>query len=82
MICKKKGMVMVKIQKVTPDLSIKRSVDSGTEEQLRAVKDIIAKVKKEGDKALRELTARFDGAELDSFAVTEEEIREALRKTG
>ena len=55
-------MVMVKIQKVTPDLSIKRSVDSGTEEQLRAVKDIIAKVKKEGDKALRELTARFDGA--------------------
>lgn len=73
-------MVMVKIQKVTPDLSIKRSVDSGTEEQLRAVKDIIAKVKKEGDKALRELTARFDGAELDSFAVTEEEIREAYEK--
>lgn len=71
---------MVKIQKVTPDLSIKRSVDSGTEEQLRAVKDIIAKVKKEGDKALRELTARFDGAELDSFAVTEEEIREAYEK--
>lgn len=71
---------MVKIQKVTPDLSIKRSVDSGTEEQLRAVKDIIAKVKKEGDKALRELTARFDGAELDSFSVTEEEIREAYEK--
>ncbi|MFS8630225.1 MAG: histidinol dehydrogenase, partial [Bacillales bacterium] len=70
----------MKIQKVTPDLSIKRSVDSGTEEQLRAVKDIIAKVKKEGDKALRELTARFDGAELDSFAVTEEEIREAYEK--
>lgn len=73
----KKGMVMVKIEKVTPELSIKRTVDGGTEEQLRAVKAIIDQVKKEGDKALRELTERFDGAALDSFAVTEEEIAEA-----
>ena len=39
----KKGMVMVKIEKVTPELSIKRTVDGGTEEQLRAVKAIIVR---------------------------------------
>lgn len=70
-------MIMLKIEKVTPDLSIKRTVDGGTEEQLLAVKDIIEKVRRKGDTAVREYTARFDGAVLDSFLVREEELREA-----
>ena len=48
-------MRTVKIIKVTEDISIKRSVDSGTEEQQVVVKDIIAKVKNEGDVALKSL---------------------------
>ena len=42
----------MKIIKVTEDISIKRSVDSGTEEQREIVQDIIAEVKNEGDAAL------------------------------
>ena len=42
------------------------------------VADIIEKVKKDGDKALYELTEKFDKAKLDSLAVTESEINEAV----
>lgn len=44
----------------------------------KTVSDIIAKVRSEGDAALRELTQRFDGATLDELTVTEEEIAAAL----
>ncbi|MBQ8911030.1 MAG: histidinol dehydrogenase [Clostridia bacterium] len=43
-----------------------------------AVAEIIEKVRKEGDDAVKEYTARFDGADLDSLQVTKEEIDEAL----
>ena len=42
------------------------------------VADIIANVRKNGDKALYEYTARFDKAELTSMQVTPEEIDEAV----
>ena len=42
------------------------------------VADIIANVRKNGDKALLEYTARFDKAELSSMQVTPEEIAEAV----
>ena len=45
------------------------------------VADIIADVRKNGDKALYEYTARFDKAQLDSLQVTKEEIEEALELT-
>ncbi len=38
------------------------------------VREIIAKVRAEGDKALRELTGRFDGAALSAIEVTRDEI--------
>jgi histidinol dehydrogenase len=41
------------------------------------VRDIIDRVRAEGDRALRELTARFDRVEIDSFEVTEAEFDEA-----
>ncbi|MGM9554523.1 MAG: histidinol dehydrogenase [Faecousia sp.] len=44
----------------------------------KTVSDIIAKVRSEGDAALRELTKRFDGAMLDELTVTEDEIAAAL----
>ncbi|OXS61534.1 histidinol dehydrogenase [Bacillus sp. V-88] len=58
--------------------SIKRSVDSGTEEQRRAVQGIIASVKQDGDSAVREYTERFDGVHLDNYKVSEREIEEAF----
>ena len=42
------------------------------------VTDIIANVRQNGDKALKEYTAKFDRAQLDSLAVSQEEIDEAF----
>ncbi len=42
------------------------------------VADIIANVRENGDKALLEYTAKFDGASLSGIAVTPEEIDEAV----
>ena len=44
------------------------------------VADIIYDVRKRGDAALLEYTKKFDGADLESLSVTEEEIEEALSK--
>lgn len=68
----------MKIQKVSDSLSIKRTVEGGTEEQRKAVKEIIEEVRRNGDHALREYTEKFDGVSIDSFAVTLEEIDEAF----
>ncbi|MGG0719963.1 histidinol dehydrogenase [Robertmurraya massiliosenegalensis] len=70
------------IQRVTESLSIKRSVDNGTDEQLLAVKAIIENVKAEGDGAIRRYTEQFDGTLLDSFTVTIEELDEAFADMG
>lgn len=70
----------MKILKVSDALSIKRSVEGGTEEQRQAVKSIIENVRKNGDAAVKEYTERFDGTLLDSLAVTQEEIDEAFTK--
>lgn len=43
------------------------------------VKDIIAKVRAEGDDALRFYNAKFDGCEIHDLKVSEEEIEEAFR---
>ncbi|KAA9018006.1 histidinol dehydrogenase [Niallia endozanthoxylica] len=58
-------------------ISIKRSVDSGTEEQRKIVKDIIEQVKNNGDEALKAYTEKFDRVQLTNLAVTESEIEEA-----
>ncbi len=41
------------------------------------VAEVLAQVKAEGDKAVREYEARFDKVELDALAVTEDEMQEA-----
>lgn len=70
----------MKIQKVSAALSLKRSVDAGTDEQRLAVQAIIAQVRKNGDAAIKEYTERFDGAALESFRVPEAEIEEAYQQ--
>lgn len=45
------------------------------------VKEILADVKLNRDKSLREYTKKFDGVELQDFSVSEEEIKSALKNT-
>ncbi|PKG23496.1 histidinol dehydrogenase [Niallia nealsonii] len=59
------------------NITIKRSVDSGTEEQRNIVKEIIENVRVNGDSALQEYTQKFDRTEIKNFFVTEQEIEEA-----
>lgn len=59
--------------------SLKRSIDSGTEEQRKTVRAIIEDVRKNGDKAVLAYTKTFDGISLDRLAVSAEEIAEAYR---
>src|SRR5881227_2483948 len=44
---------------------------------LKAVRGVIADVRRRGDAALRELTERYDGARLDTVRVPEQDIKEA-----
>jgi histidinol dehydrogenase len=67
----------MKIVKVNDLVSIKRSIESGTTEQLAVVKKIICDIRSDGDEALRAYTEKFDGIALDSFLVTEDELNAA-----
>ena len=68
--------------KIIKDIPQKReeifSVTMKTPDVSEIVKGIIDKVKTEGDKALKELTEKFDKAKLDSLRVTEAEIEEGV----
>ncbi len=59
------------------ELQLEREIDTGTEEQLATVKQVIKEIRTRGDKALREYTAKWDGFETTRFRVTESEIQEA-----
>lgn len=70
----------MKILQISELISIKRSIESGTAEQLKVVKGIIADIRANGDQALKEYTKKFDRVALDSLAVSEAEIEEAYQK--
>jgi histidinol dehydrogenase len=53
-------------------------LDAGFLEQ--EVAEILQRVKQEGDKALKILTAQYDGIEIENLAVTEEEFIEAEKQ--
>lgn len=59
-------------------VSIRRTVEEGTVSDLQAVRTIIETVKQEGDKALLAYTKKWDGAELSSLRVTEQEMEKAM----
>jgi histidinol dehydrogenase len=69
----------MKIERVTSRVSLRRTIESGTEEQRRAVLEIITDVRARGDEALKSYTEKFDGVRLDSLRVTEEEIEKAYQ---
>ena len=55
-----------------------RSMPTGNVTEI--VADILKNVRERGDEALREYTAKFDGAELDSLIVSPEEMEEAMAR--
>lgn len=67
----------MKVERVQGVVSLRRTIENGTEEQRQAVKRIIDDVRNNGDGALKKYTEMFDGISLDTFAVTQEEIEEA-----
>ncbi|MGG5252029.1 histidinol dehydrogenase [Neobacillus sp. SM06] len=67
----------MKIFQVKDVQSIKRSIESGTAEQLAVVQSIIADVRKNGDQALKNYTEKFDRVALESLVVSETELAEA-----
>lgn len=71
---------MMKIVQVKQQVSLKRSIDQGTEEQQKAVKEIVESVKKDGDKAVQFYTEKFDQASLAQSKVTKEEIAQAYEE--
>jgi histidinol dehydrogenase len=54
---------------------------ASTDEPVDAVREIIADVRERGDRAVRELTERFDGCLIDALRVPLEEMRAALDAT-
>ncbi|MDY7102598.1 MAG: histidinol dehydrogenase [Actinomycetota bacterium] len=63
---------------VTGDLSVRLPRPSmGGEEPLAAVRQILADVEHRGDDAVRELTSRFDGVDLDELRVPPDQVKAA-----
>jgi len=67
----------MKIERVSANVSLKRSIDGGTDEQRKIVLSIIEDVVKNGDHAVASYTKQFDGVSLSAFLVTEQELNEA-----
>ncbi|RFU63894.1 histidinol dehydrogenase [Peribacillus glennii] len=68
----------MQIERYNEGISLKRSVDSGTDEQRKTVQGIISEVRKDGDAALFSYTERFDGVKLTDLRVTQEELNAGL----
>ena len=63
-------------EKISPEQILNRDIQA-EEDVSKAVDEVIVAVRERGDEALKEYTKRFDGVELDSLQVTEEEIASA-----
>ena len=70
----------MEIKSLQSGLSLKRTVDGGTDAQREAVRKILQDVAAEGDRALIRYTEKFDQVALSSLKVTKEEIEESLER--
>lgn len=67
------------ITTLTSDISLKRQLESGNEEQLKTVRQVIADVRERGDAAIRMYSEKWDGFAPENLRVTTEEIEEAVK---
>ncbi len=66
----------MKITKLAKGISLKRPLESGNEDQLKVVRQVLADVRTQGDEAIRFYTEKWDGFVPDNLRVTKEEIEE------
>ena len=70
----------MKITTLTNEISLKRPLEGGNEQQLAVVREVLQAVREQGDEAVRAYTEKWDGVVHESFRVTEEEMEEAVRR--
>lgn len=70
----------MKITRLSPDISIRRTIAEDNAEQLQAVKDIIHNVRLNGDGALKDYTEKWDGVKLTDIRVQPQEIQQAVAR--
>ena len=68
----------MKITNISNNLSLKRQLEKGNEQQLKTVRQVLQEVREEGDLALKKYTEMWDGIQLNDFRVSKEEIAEAV----
>ncbi len=70
----------MKVTRLSSGISIRRTIAEGTGSQIEAVKDIIQDVKDNGDQAMFRYAEKWDGAQLSSLRVTDEEMAQAVSR--
>lgn len=68
----------MKITPLTKDISLKRQLEQGNEEQLKTVRQVIADVRANGDAAIKQYSEKWDGFAPENLRVYKEEIEHAV----
>ena len=71
--------VHMKITALTSDISLKRQLEGGNEEQLKTVREVIAAVRKKGDEAIKYYSEKWDGFAPKHLKVSKQEIEIAVQ---
>ena len=71
------GNVM-KITALTNEISLKRQLEQGNEQQLQTVREVIADVREKGDAAIKYYSEKWDGFAPENLRVSIEEITQAV----
>lgn len=69
----------MKITTLTSDISLKRQLEQGNEQQLQTVREVIADVRAKGDAAIKYYSEKWDGFAPENLRVTKQEIAEAVK---
>ena len=76
--CEIERRVHMKITALTSDISLKRQLEGGNEEQLKTVREVIAAVREKGDKAIHYYSEKWDGFAPEQLKVNTQEIELAV----
>ncbi|WP_274308022.1 histidinol dehydrogenase [Solibacillus daqui] len=68
----------MKITTLTSDISLKRQLEQGNEQQLQTVREVIADVRAKGDTAIKYYSEKWDGFAPENLRVTKQEITDAV----
>ncbi|MCH7322858.1 histidinol dehydrogenase [Solibacillus sp. MA9] len=68
----------MKITTLTSDISLKRQLEQGNEQQLQTVREVIADVRAKGDAAIKYYSEKWDGFAPENLRVTKQEITDAV----